>query len=56
MMQRIEHMKVGPSRGIENLQHVRNTTICFGNSFQAIPYFAALGNEVVIRIDDQKCR
>ena len=31
-----------------------NTRVGFSNSFQAIPYFAALGNEVVVRIDDQK--
>ena len=34
---------------------MRNTTICFCNSLQAIPYLASLGNEIVIRIDDEKC-
>jgi hypothetical protein len=31
---------------------MRNTLVGFSNAFYAIPYFAAVGNEVVIRIDD----
>jgi len=34
------------------LDHMRNTLVGFSNAFYAIPYFAAVGNEVVIRIDD----
>ena len=34
---------------------MRNTIIGFCNSLQAIPYFASLGNEIVVRIDDEKC-
>jgi len=34
---------------------VRNGIICFCNSLQTIPYFASLGNEVIVRIDDEKC-
>jgi hypothetical protein len=34
---------------------MRNTMICFCDILTAIPYFAALGNEVVVRIDDEKC-
>jgi hypothetical protein len=34
---------------------MRNTMICFRDILNAIPYFAALGNEVVVRIDDEKC-
>ena len=34
---------------------MRNTLVDFGNSLQAIPYFAALGNEVVVWIDHEKC-
>src|SRR5262249_6461640 len=41
-------------RGIQHIQHMRNTAIRFCNSLQAMPYFAALGNEVVIRIDHQE--
>jgi hypothetical protein len=26
-----------------------------GNGFDAIPYFASLGNEVVVGIDEEKC-
>jgi hypothetical protein len=34
---------------------MRNTFVRFGNTLQAIPYFAAFGNEVVVRIDHEKC-
>ena len=34
---------------------MRNTIIGFCNRLQAIPYFASLGNEIVVRIDDEKC-
>src|SRR5437762_14331329 len=54
-MQRIENAKLGLPRGIEDLQHIRNTVVRFGNALQAIPYFASLRNEVVIWIDRQKC-
>ena len=55
MMQRIEDAKPRLPRRIQDLQHMRNTIICFCNSLQAIPYFASLGNEIVIRIDHEKC-
>jgi hypothetical protein len=32
---------------------MRNTIICFSHSLRAIPYFASLGNEIVVRIDDE---
>jgi hypothetical protein len=32
-----------------------NAVIRFGNSANALPKFAALGNEVVIWIDHEKC-
>jgi hypothetical protein len=35
---------------------MRNTVISLCNSLQAIPYFASLGNEIVVRIDDETCR
>src|SRR5262249_26957628 len=55
MMQRIEDAKPRLSRRIQNLQHMGNTTICFCDSLQAIPYLASFGNEIVVRIDDEKC-
>jgi hypothetical protein len=55
MMQRIENAKRGLPRSIQDLQHMRNTIIGFCNSLQAIPKFASLENEIVIRIDHKKC-
>jgi hypothetical protein len=54
-MQRIEDAKLRLPRSIQDLQHMRNTIICFCNRLQAIPYFASLGNEIVVRIDEEKC-
>lgn len=34
---------------------MRHTAISFGNGLKAVPYLAALGKEIVIRIDEQKC-
>src|SRR5262245_25829039 len=34
---------------------MRNAIIRFCNSSNAVPYLASLGNEVVIRIDHEKC-
>src|SRR5713101_3772988 len=53
-MQRIENANLRLPRSIQDLKHVRNTIICFCNSLQVIPYFASLGNEVVVRIDHEK--
>src|SRR5580765_1631893 len=50
-MQRIEDAQLRLPRRIKYLHHMRHTIICFSNSLQAIPYFPALGNEVVIWID-----
>ena len=55
MMQRIENAKFRLPRSIQDLQHVSNTIIGFGYVLQAIPYLAALGNEVVVGIDHKKC-
>src|SRR5262245_24285066 len=54
VMQRIENPDVRRSRSLEDLHHMRNTLVGFSYTFQTIPYFAALGNEIVIRIDHQK--
>jgi len=54
-MQRIKDAYVRLSRRIEDLHHMGNTLVRFSNILQAIPDFTALGNEVVVRIDDEKC-
>ena len=54
MMHRIEDPKLRLPRGIQDFQHVGNAVVRFGNSPDARPYLAALGNEVVIWIDHQK--
>src|SRR5215471_3762921 len=55
MMHRVEDAKPRRPRRLQYLRHMRNTTICFGNSLHAAPELAALGDEIVIRIDHQKC-
>ena len=54
MMQRIKNAKLRLARGSQDLQHVRDTTIRFCDNLQAISYFAALGNEIVIGVDDDE--
>lgn len=44
-MQRAEDAKFRLPRSIQDLQHMRNTIICFCNSLEATPYFASLGNK-----------
>jgi hypothetical protein len=54
MMQRIEDSNARSSRGIEDV--VWDAFVGLGNTLQAIPYFSALGNEVVVRVDhDEAC-
>src|SRR5262245_56678676 len=55
MMHCIEDAKLRLPRGIEDLQHIRNAAIRLRDSPNAIPELAAFGNEVVIRINHQKC-
>ena len=50
-MQRIENPDVGLSCSIEDLFHVRNALVGFSNTSHQIPQFAALGNEIVVRVD-----
>jgi hypothetical protein len=50
-MHRVENPDTGLSRRFKNLHHVRNTLVPFGDAHYAIPDLAALGNEVVVRID-----
>ena len=44
------------ARRVQGLQHVGHAAGPFRNGFQAVPYLAALRNEIVVRIDDQKGR
>src|SRR5215831_3848634 len=55
MMHGIEDAKFHCARGIQHLQHVGNAVVCFGDSFDSGPELAALGNEVVVGVDHQKC-
>src|SRR5262245_23618058 len=55
MMQCVEDPKLRVPRGIQDLQHMGNAVVRFGDGANAPPYLAALGNEVVVRIDHQKC-
>jgi hypothetical protein len=50
-MQRVEDPEVGPPSGVEDLSHVRNAPVGFGNAPKAIPEFSAFGDEVVVGID-----
>src|SRR5262249_42334535 len=51
MMHGIEDSELRLARGMEDFQHVRNAVIRFGNGLDAGPDLAALGNEVVVGID-----
>src|SRR5262249_23491856 len=46
-VERIEDAKLRLPRRIQDLQHMRNTLVGFSHTLQAIPYFPALGNEIV---------
>ena len=50
-MQRVEDAEVCLSCGIQDLTHVRDALVGLGNTLQAIPCLAALGNEIVVWID-----
>ena len=53
-MRHIEDTKLRLPRRIQDLQHMRNAVIRFGNSPNAVPYLAAFGNEIVVGIDHKK--
>jgi hypothetical protein len=55
VMHRIENPQLRLTCGIQDLQHMRHALIRLGDGANAIPYLAALRNEVVIGIDNQKC-
>jgi hypothetical protein len=41
-MHRIEDPKLRLPRGIQNLEHIGNAAVRFGDRANAIPYFAAI--------------
>jgi len=54
MMHGIEDPKLRLARRIQNFQHVGDAVVGFGDSFDAGPDLAALGDEVVIGIYHEK--
>jgi len=50
----MENRDTGFSSRFKNLHHVNATLVTFGNCFYSISYFAALRDEVVIRIDQDE--
>src|SRR5947209_485165 len=53
-MQGVEHLNASVTRRRQDLTHVLDASVGLGNSLQAVPYLAALGDEVVVRIDYDK--
>lgn len=51
VVKRIENADAGGARSFQDLGHVRNALVGFSAAPKAIPYFAALGNEIVVRIN-----
>jgi hypothetical protein len=47
--------EVPPSVQQTDLRHVRDAIVRFCNMLDARPYFAALGNEIVVGIDEENC-
>src|SRR5215471_9207577 len=54
MVHRVENPHPYLSCNVEQLQHMRNAIISLCDALDAIPYFSALGNEIVVGIDHQK--
>jgi hypothetical protein len=54
MMQRVEDSNACSSRGVEDVQHVRDARVGLSDTLQAIPYLSTVGNKVVVRIDNHK--
>src|SRR5215471_17593048 len=55
VMHRVEDPELRLPCRIEDLYHMWNTVIRFCDSLDARPNLPAFGNEVVMRIDHQKC-
>src|SRR5262250_2201281 len=53
VMHCIEHAQSRAPRRTQDLQHMRNAVVGFGDLLHAIPELSALGNEVVVRVDHE---
>ena len=53
-VQRVEHPDVGLPRSVEHLLHVGDAAVGLGDTLQPVPHLAALGDEVVVRVDHQQ--
>src|SRR5262249_16239009 len=53
-VQRVEDAEPRLPRRLQNLQHVLNAVIGFRDRADPSPAFAALGNKIVIRVDQQE--
>src|SRR5262249_6286027 len=51
----IEDAQSRAPRRVQDLQHMRDAVVGFGNLLYAIPELSALGDEVVVRVDHEKC-
>src|SRR5262249_21467590 len=54
MMHCIEDTNLRLARSIQNLPHMRNTIVCFRHVLDTIPDLSALGDEIIVGIDDKK--
>src|SRR4029077_7169059 len=54
MMRRIEDAQPGLARRVQDPQHVRNAAIGFRDRLDPVPDLAALGDEVVVGVDDEE--
>jgi hypothetical protein len=52
MMHGIEDPELGLARGMQDFKHMGNAFVGFGDRFDAWPDLAALGNKIVVGIDD----
>src|SRR5215471_10635807 len=55
-MRRVEDAYSRAPRRIQNLQHMRDAVVRFGDLLHAVPKLSALGDEVVVRVDHEKRR
>jgi len=55
MMHSVEYSQLRLPRGTQDPQHVGNAVVRLGHGFDTRPDLAAVGDEVVVGIDDQKC-
>src|SRR5262249_46957828 len=56
MMKRVEDTQPGPACRCEHFLHVQDAVVGLCDLFHTIPYESALGDEVVVRVNDQEAR